>query len=70
MSMSQSKPTFEDYIDLIENKMGLKLMYWQKEMLRRLANEERVYISQRYGKTVFMEAAKILQELKDKGELK
>ena len=56
---------FEDCIDFIENKLGLQLLTYQKEFLRQMYEGKTYYhLPFRSGKTIFIEAAKILEEFK------
>lgn len=60
------KKSFEEYIDFIENELGLQLLAYQKEMLQRLYENEHYYFlpGRDYDRTVFINAAKLLEEIK------
>lgn len=44
MSMSQSNKSFEEYLDFIENKMGIKLLAYQKEIMRHCYDQKNIYV--------------------------
>lgn len=60
-----SKYTFEDCLSFIEDKLGLKLLSWQKDFLQKIYNGEygRYMSGRGTGKKVAYEAQKILKEL-------
>lgn len=60
------KRSFEDCLAFIEYELDLQLLTCQKEMLQRLYENEHSYFlpGRDYGKTIFLEAAKLLEEMK------
>lgn len=61
------KKTFEYYLSLIENQIGISMLSWQEEALRMIyENKSDYYISRARGcgRTVFKKAAKLLEEFK------
>lgn len=44
MSMSQSNKSFEEYLDFIENKIGIKLLAYQKEIMRHCYEQKNIYV--------------------------
>lgn len=63
-----NKPTFEQCLDYIENTLGYKLLDYQKELLSKHYNAEKVYfiLGRDYGKTMLKRAQAILNELLNK----
>ena len=59
------KYTFEDCLSFIEDKLGVQLLSWQKDLLQRTYNGEYgFYITGRsYGGLIAYEATKMLKEL-------
>lgn len=60
------KKTFEDYLYFIERQLGLQLLSYQKEMLRKLYENEHYYFlpGGTYGRETYLNAAKLLDEMK------
>lgn len=58
--------TFEDCLAFIENQLGVHLLLWQKEALRLIYENKRFYLipNTRGGKTTFVKAAQLLEEIK------
>jgi hypothetical protein len=58
--------TFEDCLAFIENELDLQLLAYQKEMLQKLYENEHYYFlpGRDYGRTIFLTAAKLLEEMK------
>lgn len=58
--------TYEDCLAFIENELGLKLLTCQKKMLQKLYKNEHYYFlpGRDYGRTIFLTAAKLLEEIK------
>ena len=58
--------SFEDCLDFIENQLGLQLLACQKEMLQKLCENKHYYFlpGRTCGRTIFLEAAKLLEEMK------
>lgn len=63
-----TKPTFEQCLDYIETTLGYKLLDYQKELLSKHYNAEKVYFipGRDYGKTMLKRAQAILNELLNK----
>ena len=61
------KKPFEDYLVFIENKLGIKLLCWQKMALRAIYDGYYPYISGvRCGKVIMKRAAEMLKEEMDR----
>jgi hypothetical protein len=60
-----TKPTFEQCLDHIEAKLGVRLLDWQKEYLHILYHYPQSYIipARTNGKKVIIEAMKLLNKL-------
>ena len=65
LTMKETKPTFEQCLDHIEDTLGHKLLDWQKEHLHIIYDYPDVYIipARHNGITMLREAMKILYEL-------
>lgn len=69
MIMSYCKKSFEEYIDFIENKLGVKLFEFQKQLLRETYECKYYYHyapGRLYGLSILREAMKILMEQMEK----
>lgn len=61
-----TKPTYEDALTFIENKLGIQLLQFQKEVLRIMYENYPCYsymIHNYKGKSITTEAAKLLNQL-------
>ncbi len=57
------KRTFEQYVELIEFQLGIRLLDWQKTILSDIYNGKRlIYTGFRSGKTVVCQATRMLKE--------
>lgn len=65
LTMKETKPTFEQCLDHIEDTLGHKLLDWQKEHLHIIYDYPDAYIipARHNGITMLQEAMKILYEL-------
>ena len=62
-----TKRTFEQYLSFIENTLDVKLLDWQKTILRSIYNGERpIFTGFRSGKTVLYKSARMLKEEMDR----
>lgn len=59
-----TKPTFEDALAFIQDKLGISLMQYQIEFLRAMYENKEYYYApiHRCGKEVTMEGIKLLSE--------
>lgn len=65
--MSNYKPTFEQYLNFIEGQLDIRLLDWQKTILREVYNGKHImYTGMRNGKMVLYKAARILKEEMDR----
>ena len=62
-----TKRTFEEYINMIELQFGIRLLDWQKTILREVYDGKHIiYAGMRNGKTVLHKAARMLKEEMDR----
>lgn len=57
--------SFEEYLDFIENKLGIKMLDFQKEIMRRCYEQKEIYITYppHAGRTDFRALYAVIKEL-------
>jgi hypothetical protein len=69
--MPMAKPTFEDCLVFIENKLSIQLLIWQKVALQKIYENKSYYFasSRGMGLNTLNKATTLLEEFKKENEL-